>query len=112
MNAGESFVKWIRPAGAAVILGLFIIVTIMLFTVKGVAVEGYTPSESREYYSQHVDELCDEVKERLIPKMGLEGVACEVRSGVIAVSGDKESVQKLHFAVIHYFNENQFAFSE
>ena len=34
MNAGESFVKWIRPAGAAVILGLFIIVTIMLlFTI-------------------------------------------------------------------------------
>ncbi|MBR0063819.1 MAG: hypothetical protein IJP67_06605 [Oscillospiraceae bacterium] len=110
MSAGEEFIKWIRPAGAAVILVLFIVVTAMLFTVKGVAVEGYTPSESREYYAEHVDELCGEVNERLIPKMGLEGVSAEVRDGVIAVSGDGESVQKLRFALIHYFNEDQFVY--
>lgn len=112
MNAGADFVKWIRPAGAAVILALFILVTFMLFTVRGVAVEGYAPSETREYFSAHTEELCAEVNERLIPKMGLEGVFAEVKDGVIAVSGEKEGVRKLRFAVIHYFNEKQFSFSE
>ena len=43
-------------------------------------------------------------------KLKIEGVSAEVRDGVIAVSGEGESVQKLRFALIHYFNEDQFVY--
>lgn len=112
MSAGEEFIKWIRPAGAVLVISLFILVTFMLFTAKGAPVDGYTPSESAEYYSEHLDELCDEINDRLIPKMELSDVTAEVTDGKIAVSGEYENVWRLRFAVIHYFNEDLFIFEE
>ena len=56
MTAGEQFVKWIKPAGCVLFLGIFAAFLVICFTAKA-PVEGYTVPHDSQYYAQHLDEL-------------------------------------------------------
>lgn len=110
LSAGEGFVKFIRPAGAALFLILFVIVTVFLFTAKGTPVEGYEPPHDSSYYREHTEELAAEIKENMLPLIGAEGVTVSFADGRILVEGGEEGVRAVRQGVIHYYAEEFFVF--
>ena len=112
MGTGQAFVKWLRPAGCALFLGMFILVTILLFTAKGAPVEGYVPTEGSEYYAQHLIELKAELEENLLPKLDIAGADIEVRGDILLITAEAGDLQTVRLAVIHYYDQDLFEFVE
>ena len=112
MGTGQAFVKWLRPAGCVLFLGMFILVTALLFTAKGSPVEGYTPTESSQYYAEHLDELRAELEENLLPKLDIAGADIEVRGDRLLITAEAGDLQTLRLAVIHYYDQKLFEFAE
>lgn len=111
MGTGESFVKWLRPFGCVLFLGMGILITVMLFTVKGTPVEGYTPPQSSEYYSENPDELSEEIRENLLPLIGCDA-ECGVRDGKVVVTVSEKDIVSVRSGIIYYYDENLFEFNE
>ena len=110
MDAGREFVKKLRPAGCALFLVLFILVTVMLFTSKGAPVEGYEAQHESEYYAEHPDELKTELEDKLIPKLDIEWCEIEVSGGKVAVTAAEEDIYKIRPAFIYYYDAELFEF--
>ena len=111
MGTGQAFVKWIKPAGCALFLGLFILVTVILFTAKGAPVKGYDPPQDSDYYSEHLPELAQELQENMFPLIeGAEGAGCRVEDGKVAVTAPEEAMTAVRSGVIHYYDAQLFVF--
>lgn len=110
LSAGEGFIKFIRPAGAGLFLVLFVIVTVFLFTAKGVAVEGYEAPHDSSYYRERLSELASEIETNMLPKLDAEGVTVSFADGRILVEGGEEGVRAVRQGVIHYYAEDFFVF--
>lgn len=110
LSAGEGFVKFIRPAGAALFLILFAIVTVFLFTAKGAPVEGYEPPHDSAYYRENISELAAEIKENMLPLIGAEGVTVSVSGGKVLIAGGEDGLRTVRQGVIHYYAEDLFVF--
>ena len=111
MGTGQAFVKGLRPAGCALFFGMFILVTALLFTAKGAPVEGYAPTESSEYYAEHLTELKAELEENLLPKLDIAGADIEVRGDILRITVNADDLQTLRLAVIHYYDVELFEFT-
>ncbi len=111
---GESFVKWIRPAGCVIVLLFSVVFTVMLFTSKGTPVAGYTAPESSEYYSGHITELADEIEASLVPLLDVdaENVTVYTDDGRVVIISDETELNKIRFAAIYYYDEELFEFIE
>ncbi len=113
METGKQFVQWLRPAGCAAVLILTVLATVLLFTAKGTPVKGYEPAESAEYYAQHPEALLTEIETELLPKLdGAEDVELALVDGVIRIAGPKDALHTVRLALIHYFDEDLFEFTE
>lgn len=113
METGKQFVQWLRPAGCAAVLILTVLATVLLFTAKGTPVKGYEPAESAEYYAQDPEALLAEIETQLLPKIdGAEGVELTLSDGVIRVAGPEGLLHTVRLALIHYFDEDLFEFTE
>ena len=110
MGTGQSFAKWLKPAGCLLFLGLFIAVTVILFTDRGTPVEGYSAPESSEYYAQHLDELAAELEENLLPRF--EGIEahCRVQDGAVVVTVPEDELFTVLSGVIYYYDQELFEF--
>lgn len=108
MGAGQDFVKKLKPLGCALVLGLFVLVTLILFTARGAAVEGYDAPYTSEYYAEHLDELKTELEENLIPKLDVAWAQLAVEGDKLAVTAEKEDIYKIRPAVIHYYDADLF----
>lgn len=106
MTAGEQFVKWIKPAGCALFLGVFVLFLIMSFTAKA-PVEGYTVPHDSQYYAQHLDELKTELETNLFPK--LDGVEdCYISGDKLTIIISDAGFETSSKAITHYYGENLF----
>jgi hypothetical protein len=112
MGTGQEFVKKLRPAGCALVVILTVIVTILMFTSKGIAVDGYDAPHDSDYYAEHIDELKTEIEENMLPK--LEGVTASlsVEDGKVQVTAESVSLQKVKNAVNYYYGLELFTFEE
>ena len=92
---------------------LSVTATAMLFFSKGTPVKGYEPAESAEYYAQDPEALLTEIETELLPRLdGAEGVELTLSGGVIRVAGPKDALHTVRLALIHYFDEDLFEFTE
>ncbi len=106
MTAGEQFVKWIKPAGCVLFLGIFAAFLVICFTAKA-PVEGYTVPHDSQYYAQHLDELKAELETNLFPK--LEGIEdCYISGGKLKIIISDAGFEKSNKAITHYYGENLF----
>ena len=106
MTAGEQFVKWIKPAGCVLFLGIFAAFLVICFTAKA-PVEGYTVPHDSQYYAEHLDELKAELETNLFPK--LDGVEeCYISGDKLTIIIDEQSFEESGKAITHYYGENLF----
>lgn len=112
MGTGEQFAKWLRPAGCVAVLVMAVIATVLMFTAKGTTVEGYEKPESDAYYKEHMDELLREVETNLLPKAGVQHVELALENDGITVAGPKMELHNAYLAIIHYYDEDLFEFTE
>lgn len=111
MGTGEAFVKWLRPAGCVLFLGIMVLTIIVCFTAKGAPVEGYTAPNTSEYYAENLDELSAELEENLFPL--LYGKAtCVVEGDQIVITASQEDMTLVRSGVIHYYDDDLFIFCE
>ena len=106
MTAGEQFVKWIKPAGCVLFLGIFAAFLVICFTAKA-PVEGYTVPHDSQYYARHLDELKAELETNLFPK--LEGIEdCYISGDKLRIIISDAGFEKSSTAITHYYGENLF----
>ena len=106
MTAGEQFVKWIKPAGCVLFLGIFAAFLVICFTAKA-PVEGYTVPHDSQYYAQHLDELKTELETNLFPR--LEGIEdCDISGDKLKIIISDAGFEKSSKAITHYYGENLF----
>lgn len=104
MGTGQEFVRRIGPVAAALVLLLFAVVTVFLFTGRGIPVEGYTPPADSAYYREHLEALAAELEEHLFPLAGVEDVTATVEAGKIVLYGAENAVGRARLAAIHYYD--------
>ena len=106
MTAGEQFVKWIKPAGCVLFLGIFAAFLVICFTAKA-PVEGYTVPHDSQYYAQHLDELKAELETNLFPR--LEGIEdCYISGDKLKIIISDAGFEKSSKAITHYYGEHLF----
>ena len=106
MTAGEQFVKWIKPAGCVLFLGIFAAFLVICFTAKA-PVEGYTVPHDSQYYAQHLDELKAALETNLFPR--LEGIEdCYISGDKLKIIISDAGFEKSSKAITHYYGENLF----
>ena len=106
MTAGEQFVKWIKPAGCVLFLGIFAAFLVICFTAKA-PVEGYTVPHDSQYYAQHLDELKAELETNLFPR--LEGIEdCYISGDKLKIIISDAGFEKSSKDITHYYGENLF----
>ena len=106
MTAGEQFVKWIKPAGCVLFLGIFAAFLVICFTASA-PVEGYTVPHDSQYYAQHLDELKAELETNLFPR--LEGIEdCYISGDKLKIIISDAGFEKSSKAITHYYGENLF----
>ena len=106
MTAGEQFVKWIKPAGCVLFLGIFAAFLVICFTAKA-PVAGYTVPNHSQYYAQHLDELKAELETNLFPR--LEGIEdCYISGDKLKIIISDAGFEKSSKAITHYYGENLF----
>ena len=106
MTAGEQFVKWIKPAGCVLFLGIFAAFLVICFTAKA-PVEGYTVPHDSQYYAQHLDELKAELETNLFPR--LESIEdCYISGDKLKIIISDAGFEKSNKAITHYYGENLF----
>ena len=106
MTAGEQFVKWIKPAGCVLFLGIFAAFLVICFTAKA-PVEGYTVPHDSQYYAQPLDELKAELETNLFPR--LEGIEdCYISGDKLKIIISDAGFEKSSKAITHYYGENLF----
>ncbi len=75
MNAMNEFLKKIGPAGCALFLGILILFFLMCFTQSKDELKGYEPPRDGAYYSLHLGELTQELRDNVAPLLpGIESV--------------------------------------
>ena len=111
MGTGEAFVKWLRPAGCVLFLGIMILTVVVCFTAKGAPVEGYSAPRNSEYYSENLDELETELTERLFPLMETEA-SCKVLNGKVVVMAPADDMTVVRSGVLYYYDDGLFEFVE
>ena len=106
MTAGESFVKAIKPIGCVMFLLLFVLFLVFCFSAKP-PLEDYERPNTNEYYSEHIDELEQELETNMFPL--LEGIEDCFVSGdklTIIISGD--DYEESSGIITHYYGKELF----
>lgn len=110
MTAGQDFVKMLKPAGCAIFLIIFVSFLVICFTAGDKApVSGYLPPHDTEYYSAHLDELCTELEDNLLPQLGAKA-ECSVSGERVRVCANSEQFESVKNALTHYYTEVLFYF--
>ena len=109
-TTGQDFVKKIKPLGCAMFLLLAILVTLMCFTTKGTALDGYEAPNDSDYYGEHLDELCSEISDVLAPLAGIE-VSVSYTDEKVVITGTQSAVDSLRPYVVHYYDAGLFSFN-
>ena len=106
-TAGQEFIKSIRPIGCALFLLTSIAVFLICLTSGNNPIPGYEAPESTGYYSQHIEELQNELEENVFPE--LEGIkSCDVDDGKLKIVIDEENFAVSRSAILHYFDSSLF----
>lgn len=112
MGTGSEFAKKLGIFGCVAVLLLSAAATVMMFTSRGTAVEGYAPPKDAGYYKTRPEELLEELETNLLPRLDAPGVELRLSGGVIAVTGPSEALRTARLAIIHYFDPDLFEFTE
>lgn len=107
MTAGQSFVKMIRPFGAALFLIIFIIFLVFAFSSGREPISDYEPPYGSDYYAENLGALESELEENVLPF--LDGVVdCYQSVDTVAVVIEDSSFIKTRAALLRYFDESLF----
>lgn len=110
MTAGQDFVRMLKPVGCAIFLIIFVSFLVICFTAGDKApVNGYLPPHDTEYYSTHLDELCAELSDNLLPQLGADA-QLRIDGERITVTADSEQMQSVKTALTHYYTDVLFTF--
>jgi hypothetical protein len=110
VNPGQEIVKWLKPAGCALVLLITALVMILLFTSGKDPVRGYAAPRTSEYYAGHPEELRAELEQNVFP--ALEGVeSCEVtEEGKLRITLVGEDYAVARSAILRYYDSILFEF--
>lgn len=105
-ETGQSFVKKIGAFGMAAFLLIFVgYLIVTFFSGSRTALDDYTPSETNEYYAEHLDELAAEIKTDVEPILGsIEDVYVE--DGKVVVEIENEDFFNVRNALLKKFDGN------
>ena len=110
MTAGQDFVKKLRPFGCVLFIGMSVLFLILCFTSVGKApLPDYYAPHTAEYYETHLDELCTELTEHMLPMLGCDADFA-VTGEKITVTAAPDELEAVKGAVVHYYTDRLFIF--
>lgn len=110
MSPGQEIVKWLKPAGCALVLIVTALVMLVLFSSGRNPVAGYSPPQTSEHYATHPEELKTELEQHLFP--ALSGVEdCRVtEAGKLRITLTGRDYAVARSAVLRYYDKGLFEF--
>ena len=110
-SSGQQIVRWLRPAGCALVLVVAVIFIVTCFTSGRNPIPGYVPPQSSEYYASHLDELQTELEAHVFPVIGgIDGSSVE--DGKLRVDIEEKSYAVTRAAILKYYDQSLFEFVE
>lgn len=88
-----------------------ILFTVLLFTTRGGAVEGYEPPRDSAYYAAHPEELLAELQTNLLPKLDARDVELTLENGKLRVRAFEADLPALRLTFTYYYDKSLFLFS-
>lgn len=111
-HAGLDFAQMLKPIGMFMVLGLFILVTALMFSLGSNPLAGYVPPETSEYFSQDASrrsELKSELEENVFPRLnGVED--CFIEDEIIVIEASQEDMKAIRKAILRYYDKDLFYF--
>lgn len=111
MGTGQQFAKKLGVAGCVLVLAMGVLFTVLLFTTRGGAVEGYEPPHDSAYYAAHPEELLEELQTNLLPKLDAHGAELTLENGRLLVRAPEADLPALRLTFTYYYDEALFLFS-
>ncbi len=112
MGTGQEFAKKLGVVGCLLVLAMGVMFTVLLFTSRGGAVEGYEPPRDSAYYAAHPEELLEELQTNLLPKLDAGDVELSPDGDKLLVRAPKEALPSLRLTFTYYYDEELFLFEE
>ncbi len=112
MGTGQQFAKKLGVVGCVLVLAMSVVFTVLLFTTRGGAVEGYEPPRDSAYYAAHQEELLEELETNLLPKMDVKDAELMPDGDKLLVRAPKEALPSLRLTFTYYYDEELFVFEE
>lgn len=110
MGTGQQFAKKLGVAGCVLVLAMGVLFIVLLFTTRGGAVEGYEPPRDSGYYAAHPEELMEELRTNLLPRMDVRDVELALENGKLRVCAPDADLPALRLTFTYYYDEALFAF--
>ena len=110
-HPGFQIVRWLKPFGSGLVLLIFILFLVYAFSTGREPIKGYTPPHDGTYYAQHLDELADELNDKVLALVDPKASA-EVTGDVVTVTIPKDSFVVTRAAVLRYFDSQLVQFEE
>ena len=111
LTAGQAFVKSIGPAGCAMFLIVFVLATVLCFTVGRDPIPGYTPPE-RASYENDLPRLVDILEEQVFPALPEYEMTAAVTGDKVTVTVTDGNFAAARAAILRYFPDDLMEFSE
>ena len=112
MGTGQQFAKKLGTVGCILVLAAAVLATVLMFSARGGAVEGYTAPRSAEYYETHSEELLEELRTGLLPRLGGENVTAALDNGRVLITAPADTLPGIRLSVTYYYGDDLVVFAE
>jgi len=109
-SAGQAFIKRIGPAGCALFLALFALVTAICFTSGRAPIPGYAAPHDTAYYAAAPEELVRELEENVFPALSDYVLTAEAEGDGVVVTVEEGNFVAARAALLRYFDGSLFTF--
>lgn len=108
-NPGHEIVRWLGPAGCALVLLLTAAALVMLLTHGSDPIPGYAAPHDAAYYAVHTDELAAELETGVFPHLA-GSASCEAGDGTVTVTLTGDGWAADRAVILRYYDERLFVF--
>ena len=105
----------IKPIGVVLILGFSLLALILMFTADMGVPEKFVPEHETEYYletPEHLNELLDELEERLFPEFEDIEYYANAETMKIVVKGEGKTIKRLEQVLLRDLDERLYKIIE
>ncbi len=110
-HPGFQIVRWLRPAGAVIVLLVSALFLAVCFSSGRAPIPGYTAPHEADYYARHLPELAEELNANVLPQVD-DAASAAVTGDTVTVTIPEATFVTTRAAVLRYFDAALVTFAQ